>query len=213
MRSRQAQATGAGANRLPVRPRMGISPRHRTFGSCTARILRIIIEAAVCAPPLSDSRHHRLSFTWLASRQHPALSCDRGKRRSQASGHTTYWVTSAGGTPRASSLWVLRSQRSEPRRPQRVGATTRRSALPLTFTWGSTRVPLACPRQWAPLTVLLAARRLLLYMGRTDHDYTYTISIVPPGPALPVTRALAPSAGRATVQRSFAPSFAGGAHL
>ena len=50
-------------------------------------------------------------------------------------------------------------------------------------------------------------------MGRTDHDYTYTISIVPPGPTLPEIRTLAPSAGGATMQRSCTPTFARGGHI
>ena len=139
----------------------------------------------MCAP--TDSRHRRLRFPWLASRQLPALRCDRGKRRSQALGphgslHGLRWVY----TP-ASSLRVLRSQRLEPRRPQLAGLPRDYPALRLSHKERACELR-AFPRHQASPTASLGARRSPLCVGCNDHVHSYTPGIMPPGPAQPEVR-------------------------
>ena len=100
MRSRQAQATSAGASRLPVWPRLGIAPRHRTFESCTARILRIVCSGRVCSHRFAVGHDRQLASTPSSD----AIAAGTGLRRW---GQPALGAASEGDIPSVANRWKL----------------------------------------------------------------------------------------------------------
>ena len=103
LQSRQVQA--GGGQPAPVRPRLGIAPRLRTFGSCTARILRIFCSSRVCSHRFAA---HRLRFghdRQLASTpSSDAIAAGTGLRRG---GQPALGAASEGDIPSVANLWKL----------------------------------------------------------------------------------------------------------
>ena len=103
-----AASTGyrrGGGQPAPVRPRLGIAPRLRTFRSCTARILRIFCSSRVCSHQFAA---HRLRFghdRQLASTpSSDAIAAGTGLRRW---GQPALGAASEGDIPSVAIRWKL----------------------------------------------------------------------------------------------------------
>ena len=78
---------------------IGDIPQHRTFGSCTARILRIVCSGRVCSHRFAVSHDRQLASTPNSD----AIAASTGLRRR---GQPAPGAASEGDIPSASNLWM-----------------------------------------------------------------------------------------------------------